>query len=69
MCHHIPLFKKEPSPPACSVMLSAPGIVGRLHSEPPDLPHHPELAFLPLALGYRVQHPSTWTGQEEVSQL
>lgn len=50
-------------------MLSAPGIVGRLHSEPPDLPHHPELAFLPLALGYRVQHPSTWTGQEEVSQL
>lgn len=36
---------------------------------PPDLPHHPELSFLALALGYRVQHPSTWTGQEEVSQL
>ena len=36
---------------------------------PSELPHHPELVFLPLALGYRVQHPSTWTGQEEVSQL
>ena len=35
----------------------------------PSTPHHPELAFLPLALGYVVQHPSTWTGQEEVSQL
>lgn len=37
VCHCIPLFKKEPSPPACSVTLSAPGMVGLLtfHTTPP----------------------------------